>query len=98
MQAENLAQHKHLGAFPCGESIDVVNVHAPSGYRTLKDPQRKTLLTTMLQSSSQTRPDASIGDAHFLIGGDMNTTRQRTEHTEGNEVKSQKVQVIMQSP
>ena len=25
--------------FPSGESIDVVNVHAPSGYRTLKDPQ-----------------------------------------------------------
>ena len=63
--------------FPSGESIDVVNVHAPSGYRPLKDPQRKTLLTTLLQSSSQTRPDASIGNAHFLIGGDMNTTPLR---------------------
>ena len=50
--------------FPSGESIDVVNVHAPDGHRKLKDPQRMTLLTTLLQSRSQTRPDASIGNAH----------------------------------
>ena len=59
---------------PCGGSIDVVNVHAPSGSQTLKDPQRKALLTNLLQSSSKATPGASIGNAHFLIGGDMNTS------------------------
>ena len=51
----------------------MVNVHAPDGHRKLKDPQRMTLLTTLKQSRSQTRPGASIGNAHYLIGGDMNT-------------------------
>ena len=57
----------------CGESIDVVNVHAPSGTRQLMDSQRQTLLTNLLQSNSRTRPGRTIGNAHFVIGGDMNT-------------------------
>ena len=58
----------------------MVNVHAPSGKKSLQDAQRKTLLTNLLQSSSQNawqhqfRPSGNIGNAHFLIGGDMNTT------------------------
>ena len=62
-----------LCLLPCGESIDVVNVHAPSGKKALQDKQRNTLLATLLQSSSQNGL-GSIGDARFLIGGDMNTT------------------------
>ena len=60
-------------SLPGGESIDVVNVHAPSGERKLKDSQRQTLLTNLLQSKSRARPGRAIGNAHFLIGGDMNT-------------------------
>jgi len=56
-----------------GESVDVINIHAPSGTRTLKDSQRRVLLTNLLQSESRARPGVIIGNAHFLIGGDMNT-------------------------
>ncbi len=58
---------------PGGESFDVINVHAPSGTRKLKDAQRRSLLTNLLQSNSQARPGLTIGNVHFLIGGDMNT-------------------------
>ena len=58
---------------PGGESIDVINVHAPSGARRLKDGQRRSLLTNVLQSKSQARPGFTTGNTHFLIGGDMNT-------------------------
>ena len=54
-------------------NIDVVNVHAPSGQKQLKDSQRRTLLTNLLQSNSLASPGRTIGNAHFLIGGDMNT-------------------------
>ena len=67
-------------SFPSGESMDVVNVHAPSGTgnkRRLKDSQRRQLLTNLLQSSSQASAmaGANIGYAHFLIGGDMNAKK-----------------------
>ena len=60
-------------SMPDGESIDVINVHAPSGINRLKDSQRWTLLTNMLQSNSRAMPECTIGDANFLIGRDMNT-------------------------
>ena len=65
---------------PSGDSMDVVNVHSPSGkgnQRKLKDWQRKQLLTNLLQSSSQASATAgaNIGYAHFLMGGDMNTKK-----------------------
>ena len=55
------------------EGIDVVNVHAPSGSPKLTDRQRSQLLQKLLQSSSRTRANASIGESKFVIGGDMNT-------------------------
>ena len=55
------------------EGIDVVNVHAPSGNPKLTDRQRSQLLQKLLQSSSRTRANASIGESKFVIGGDMNT-------------------------
>ena len=58
---------------PDGSRIDVINVHAPSGTMKLKDAQRRSLLTNLLQSNSQARPGHTIGNVHFLIGGDMNT-------------------------
>ena len=58
---------------PDGSRIDVINVHAPSGTKKLKDAQRRSLLTNLLQSNSQARPGHTIGNVHFLIGGDMNT-------------------------
>jgi hypothetical protein len=61
-------------SFPVGRSTDVVNVHAPSGSQTLTDSQRQTLLTNLLQSNSRARPGRTIGNANFLIGGDMNTS------------------------
>ncbi len=61
-------------SFPGGESTEVINVHAPSGSQTLTDSQRQTLLTNLLQSNSRTEPGRTIGNANFLIGGDMNTS------------------------
>ena len=58
---------------PCGESIDAVNVHAPSGTVRLKTWQRKQLLRNLLQSSSGESSGVNIGSSNFLIGGDMNT-------------------------
>ena len=47
------------------------------GKNPLKDSQRRTLLTNLLQSNSQARPGCTIGQAHFVIGGDMNTDSHR---------------------
>ena len=58
---------------PGGVTVDVINVHAPSGRKTLTDQQRQTLLTNLLQSNSKSMPEQAIGSARFLIGGDMNT-------------------------
>ena len=55
------------------EGIDVVNVHAPSGTPKLTDAQRFQLLKNLLQSSSRTKANRSIGEGRFLIGGDMNS-------------------------
>ena len=55
------------------ESVDMVNVHAPSGKHSLQDKQRRELLTNLLQSNSQAKPGSTIGQAHFVMGGDMNT-------------------------
>jgi len=58
---------------PGGVTVDVINVHAPSGRKPLTDQQRKTLLTNLLQTNSESMPGSLIGSARFLIGGDMNT-------------------------
>jgi len=58
---------------PGGVTVDVINVHAPSGKRRLTDQQRQTLLTNLLQSNSKSMPEKTIGSARFLIGRDMNT-------------------------
>ena len=55
------------------EGINVVNVHAPSGTPKLTDAQRFQLLKNLLQSSSRTKANKSIGEGRFLIGGDMNS-------------------------
>ena len=66
---------------PGGATIDVVNVHAPSGEEKLKDAQRMELLTNLLQSNSRALPNTSLGNGSFLIGGDMNTSIvTATEH------------------
>jgi hypothetical protein len=57
---------------PGGMTVDVINVHAPSGKKKLTVQQRKKLLTSLLQSNSQSIPGEPIGSARFLIGGDMN--------------------------
>ena len=54
-------------------TVDVINVHAPSGKKALTDEQRRTLISKLLQSASMSRPGQAIGSARFLIGGDMNT-------------------------
>ena len=58
---------------PGGVTVDVINVHAPSGKQELTDQQRMTLLTNLLQSKSESMPGQTIGSACFLIGGDTNT-------------------------
>ena len=58
---------------PGDVTVDLINVHAPSGNQRLTDQQRLTLLTNLLQSNSNSIPGEAIGRARFLIGGDMNT-------------------------
>ena len=66
---------------PGDVTVDVINVHAPSGKQTLTDNQRKTLLTNLLQSNSESMPGRAIGRARFLIGGDMNTSPASLSHS-----------------
>jgi hypothetical protein len=58
---------------PGGVTVDMTNVHAPSGIVKLTDQQRRTLISNLLQSNSMSVPGCTIGKARFLIGGDMNT-------------------------
>ena len=58
---------------PGNITVDVINVHAPSGKRKLTDEQRKKWISKLLQSASKSRPGQAIGSARFLIGGDMNS-------------------------
>ena len=58
---------------PGGVTVDIINVHAPSGRQKLTDFQRTTLLRNLLQSNSLSIPGAAVGGARFFIGGDMNT-------------------------
>ena len=51
-----------------GQSIDLINVHAPSGKYRLLDNQRLSLVRNLLQSNSQATPGRTIGRAQFLIG------------------------------
>ena len=57
---------------PWGGTIDVINIHAPSGKIKLTNQQRQTMLSKLLQSDSKSMPGHTIGYARFLIGGDMN--------------------------
>ena len=50
------------------ESVDMVNVHWPSGKHKLQDKQRRELLTNLLQSNSQAKSGSTIGQAHFVMG------------------------------
>jgi len=50
---------------PGGVTVDVINVHAPSGKRRLTDQQRQTLLTNLLQSNSKSMPGQTIGSARY---------------------------------
>ena len=59
---------------PDGSSVDVINVHAPSGTPRLTDAQRKTLLRNLLQSNSESIPGHTIATARFLICGNINTS------------------------
>ena len=59
---------------PGNVTADVINVHAPSGKKSLTTQQRIALLTNLLQSNPQSMPGQEIGRARFLIGGDMNTS------------------------
>ena len=60
---------------PGNVTADEINVHAPSGRgrKRLKDKQRIALQTNLLQSNSQSMHGQEIGNARFLVGGDMNT-------------------------
>ena len=72
-QGEPRTAQTFLCCGPGGVTVDVINVHAPSGKKRLTDYQRKTLLTNLLQSNSKSMPGKAMGSARFLIGGDMNT-------------------------
>ena len=73
VQGQRRTAQTFLCRGPGGVTVDVINVHAPSGNMKLTDRQRKTLLTNLLQSNSKSMPGQTIGNARFLNGGDMNT-------------------------
>ena len=54
---------------PGGLTVDIINVHAPSGRPILTDLQRTTLLENMLQSSSSSMPGMAIGCVDNACGG-----------------------------
>lgn len=58
---------------PGGVTVNIRNVHAPSGRPKLADGQRTRLIRNLLQSNFMLIPGNTIGRARFLIGGDMNT-------------------------
>ena len=60
---------------PGSVAIDVVNVHAPCDDDKLTDNQRRTLVGALLQERSMCVPGLAIGQARFVIGGDMNTVK-----------------------
>ena len=68
------AQH-FLATPACGgySGANIINVHAPSGTRRLKDSQRLCLLTRLLQSTSLRDSRMRVGMDNFIIGGDINT-------------------------
>ena len=71
----SLAMHKHSFGLFFDKKIDVINVNARAGSDTLKDAQRRSLLTNLLQSSSQARLGYKIGDAYFLLSRSKNRRR-----------------------
>ena len=58
---------------PSGFTVDIINVHAPSGNMQLKDHQRETLLRSLLKSNSGSIHGSTVGKARCVIGGGMNT-------------------------
>ena len=61
--------------------VNVLNVHAPSGQKTLTRKQRGDLLASLLKAESlrrdathATEQRALVGHDRFIIGGDMNTS------------------------
>ena len=63
------AQH-FLATPACGgySGANIINVHAPSGTRRLKDSQRRCLLTRLLQSTSLRDSRMRVGMDNFIIG------------------------------
>jgi len=55
------------------ESINVINVHAPSGNSRLTETQRKTLLTNLLQNTSLKDATKTVGHDTSILAGDFNT-------------------------
>ena len=58
---------------PGDATIDIINIHAPSGKIKLTNQQRRKMLSNLLHSNSRSMPGHPVGYARFLIGGDMNT-------------------------
>ena len=73
--SERTAQHFLVTPAGTGaeESINVINVHAPSGTQRLSDKQRTDLVTSLLQSTSLNDTTKSVGNDRYIIGGDLNT-------------------------
>jgi len=76
--SERTAQHFLLKpATSTEDSINVINVHAPSGTkRRLTDTQRAKLVGSLLQTTSLIDDTKSVGNDSYIIGGDLNTGEQ----------------------
>ena len=75
--SERTAQHFLLKPATSSEdSINVINVHAPSGTKRLTATQRATLVRSLLQTTSLIDDTKSVGNDRYIIGGDLNTGEQ----------------------
>jgi hypothetical protein len=77
-RSERTAQHFLVTPAGTGaeESINVINVHAPSGTKKLTATQRTELVGSLLQSTSLIDATKSVGNDRYIIGGDLNTGEQ----------------------
>ena len=68
---------QHFVATPVGtgaeESINVINVHAPSGTKKLSDTQRTMLVTSLLQSNSLSDATKFVGHDRYVIAAARTT-------------------------
>ena len=76
--SERTAQHFLVTPAGMGtkESVNVINVCAPSGAKQLTSKQRTRLVGSLLQSTSLIDASKSVGNDRYIMAGNLNTGEQ----------------------